>query len=175
MNLSRVADIVARARQRPGRVRQALLFGHTPSLRRRRTIATLSALAMADAALVTLSQMGVVRRLPDPPLKIFDSHAVTTSKPAYLLGVPDAALATCNYALNLVLASAGGSRRGGRSRVWSSVLLASCVGGAIGAAGYLADMLFDQRRLCGYCLGAIGINFALLPLAWNDWRAARTA
>lgn len=173
MNLQSVASAVRRVGEKQEHVRQSLLFGHTPSLRRRRSIAALSTVAIVDSALVTLSQMGAVRRLPDPPLKFFDSNAVTHSKPAYLFGLPDAALATCNYTLNLVLASAGGSRRAGRSRAWSALLLANCVGGAIGALGYLADMLFDQKRLCTYCLTAIGINFALVPLALSEWRAAQ--
>lgn len=166
--MSGVREGLARVSEKRDRVRLALIYGNTRSLKRRRAIAGLSALALADAALVALNQMRALPRLPDPPLRIFDSNAVMRSRPAYIFGVPDAALATCNYAANLVFASAGGSARAGRSKLWSWALLANCLGGAIGAASYLADMLLRERRLCGYCLTAIGINFALLPLAWRE-------
>ncbi|MCW8141412.1 MAG: hypothetical protein KIT58_21120 [Planctomycetota bacterium] len=69
-------------------LRKALREGRSPSLARRRGVAALSALAMIDAGLVALQQMGAVR-LPDPPGP-FDTDAVVGSREAYVFGAPDA-------------------------------------------------------------------------------------
>jgi uncharacterized membrane protein len=157
------------------RVRRAQLLRSTSrSLRRRRWIARLSALALVDTALVALRQLGAIRHLPDLPLSWIDSNAVTTSLPAYLFGTPDAALAAGSYAFNLIAAGAGegGKRTSRASKMRSLLLAANALGGAIGAAGYLWNMLTKRKRLCPYCLATIALNFALLPIAALEARAA---
>jgi uncharacterized membrane protein len=121
-------------------VRSALQGPATRSLRRRRWIATLSAMALADAAVIALHQIGTIRRLPDLRGQLFQSNAVTTSKLAFPLGVPDAAIGTVFYALNLVAAAAGGTRGKGRSRFWSWVLAGNAIGGAVAASAFVADV-----------------------------------
>jgi uncharacterized membrane protein len=150
---------------RAGRVRAELQRGASPSLRRRRRIALLSSLALADAALVALRQMGAVRHLPDLPGRAFDSDAVTGSAAAYVLGAPDAAVACGAFALNLVAASAGGSRRSGRRPRWSWLLLAAVAAESAGAVAYLGDMIFREKRACPYCLVSMALTWAMLPLA----------
>src|SRR5438309_1207482 len=59
----------------------------------RRAIAGLAGFAAADFLLGSLYQLGVVRRLPDVPLRGFDSAAVMSSPAAHPLGIPDAPIA----------------------------------------------------------------------------------
>lgn len=141
-----------------------------PSLRRRRWLSVLGAAGLVDAAIMGLYQMGVIRRLPDPPLPHFDSNAVVGSRAAYVLGAPDATLGALQLAATLVLAGAGGTRKSGRSR-WLGVLLGlSTLGGAVGAAAYLYDMIAKQKRACAYCIPAAAISFAMLPLGLAELR-----
>jgi uncharacterized membrane protein len=152
--------------------RTALLRSTSPSLRRRRWIARLSALALVDTALVALRQLGAIRHLPDVPGRLIDSNAVTTSLPAYLLGTPDAAVAAGSYAFNLIAAGAVRTSRTGRRALWPLLLVANTLGGAAGAAAYLWNMMIRRKRLCLYCIAAIAMNFTLLPLAALECRAA---
>ncbi len=152
---------------RAGRLRAEFQRRDSPSLRRRRWIAGLSAIGLADSGLVALHQMGALP-LPDLPGRAFDSNAVTTSRPAYVFGVPDAALAAVAFSVSLVAASAGASRRAGRSRWWDRLLALNAAGVAAGALGYLADMLLVERRLCPYCLTSFAVSVACLPLALRE-------
>ena len=52
---------------------------------------------------VTLYQVGVVRQLPDPPLRIFDSERITMSKAAHPLGIPDGFLGIASFGVTLGL------------------------------------------------------------------------
>ena len=138
------------------------------SHRRRRRLAVMAAIALADAAYVSLYQIGILRRVPDLPMKSFDSNKVMRSKSAYLLGLPDAVVAVSFYGLVLTLASVKANRFF-RHRRHRSALLAGVVGaGSLASLGYLADMLFRQRRLCLYCLGAIGLTLGMAPLSLRE-------
>ncbi len=147
------------------RVRAALQGSASPSLKRRRRIAVLSAIALADAALMALHQIGAIQRLPDLPGKMFQANRVTTSKPGFPFGVPDSAIAAVLYSLNLIAASAGGTRRTGRARIWSLLLGGSALGTVLGTAVNLWVMVARQKRICLYCLLAAAMNLAIAPLA----------
>src|SRR5688572_20959833 len=111
----------------------------------RRAIVLLSATGIGISIVVALRQLGVFRRLPDLPGKLFQANAITTSPAAYPLGVPDAIPAIALYATNIVAASGSGR--------WRRRLLAlTAIGGAGAAAGYLHEMVVRQRRVCVYCL-----------------------
>lgn len=163
------SGLLDRLRSKAGVVQAELQNGSSRSLRRRRWVAFLSSAALVDSVVVALRQMGAVRHLPDPPLRVFDSDTVTTSRAAYIFGTPDAALAAGAYALNLVAASAGGTHRSGRHPLWSLALMLLVTGEAVGAAGYLREMVVRQRRVCPYCLAAIAISFVLLPLGMLNY------
>ncbi|HEX9103531.1 MAG TPA: vitamin K epoxide reductase family protein, partial [Polyangia bacterium] len=93
---------------------------------RRRWIARLAALGLVDAAAMSLLQTGSIRRLPDLPLRGFDSQRVVSSPAAYVLGVPDATLGAAQYAGTLVLASLVDTPRL-RRRGWWPLLLGAVV------------------------------------------------
>ena len=124
----------------------------------RKRIATLAAGLAAEFALIGLRQYGVIKKLPDLPIRGFDSNAVITSPRAYPLGIPDSALAVTGLGGIIALATAR------RPRKWLDRLLAGAVAvAAAGATYYLAEMIVRQRRLCAYCLvGAAGM-FAMVP------------
>lgn len=154
-----------------GAIRSALRSpGGDRSLRRRRWLTALGALGLVDAAMMALYQLGVVRRLPDLPLPHFDSNAVVGSRAAYVLGTPDATLGALQLAATLALAGAGGTRKSGRSPWLGVALGASTIGGAIGAAAYLYDMIAREKKACAYCIPATAISFAMLPLGLAELR-----
>jgi uncharacterized membrane protein len=151
-------------------IRRELRKGKSESLDRRRQIALLSAIGVADMGIISLYQIGVIRKLPDLPGNIFDSNKVNASKSAYVMGLPDGPVSLGLYALNMILASAKGSHRTGRSP-WLDFLLAGAVIGSVsGTVTYLYEMIFKQKKACPYCLVAAGLNFAMLPLVFKEAR-----
>ena len=98
-------------------IRRELRDGRSPSLRRRRWIGTLAALGLADFAIISLYQIGVIRHLPDIPGKVFDSDKVNASHKAYAMGLPDGTTgAALNFAMVPFVAKevAGAARAIGR-------------------------------------------------------------
>lgn len=154
-------------------IRDALRNKRTPELRRRRTIAALCAAGLVDFAIISLYQVGALRRLPDLPGRIFDSNAVNASRKAFALGLPDGPIGATHYALTLVLAAIGGTWRTGRRPLFAYLLGVSALGGIVAALDYLRDMLFVQKRVCPYCVVGAGLNLALFPLALSEVRDAR--
>lgn len=158
-------------------IRKELRKGKSESLHRRRQIALLSAIGAVDFSIISLYQVGVIRSLPDLPGKIFDSNKVNASQSAYQMGLPDGPVSLGMYALNMILASAKGSHRTGRSP-WYDFLLAGAVLASVGGTvTYLYDMAFKQKKVCPYCLVGAGVNFAMLPLvlkeARDSWKVFR--
>jgi uncharacterized membrane protein len=129
----------------------------------RRRIAALAAGLAGDFALIGMRQYGAIRKLPDLPIRPFDSNAVITSPSAYPLGIPDSALAVTGLGAIITLATAR-RRPGRRLNRWLDRMLATAVGvGVAGTFHYLYTMIVKQRRLCAYCLvGAAGF-FAMVP------------
>jgi len=143
-------------------VQEELTSGRSASLSARRRIAALAAGLAAEFALLGMRQYGVIRKLPDPPIKGFDSNAVLTSRAAYPFGIPDSALAVAGLGGIIALATARGSTRTGRGR-WLDLMLAGAVTiGCAGATYYLAQMA-RQKRLCAYCLVSATGFFAMVP------------
>jgi uncharacterized membrane protein len=148
-----------------GALRDELVRGRSPRLRRRRALIVIAALAAVDAIVVGLRQTGVLRRLPEPPGRIWDSNGIVTSRAAYVLGVPDAPLGALGFVTVMVLASRLGDARRGRRPLVALALFGTASVAAAGAALYLRDMIFDKKRLCPYCLFTAASSFALVALA----------
>ncbi|MFZ6013754.1 MAG: vitamin K epoxide reductase, partial [Bacteroidota bacterium] len=68
-------------------IRDALRDKQSDDLDRRRKIITLSAIGLLDFSIISLYQTGVIKKLPDFRLPIFDSNKVNASKEAYQFGV----------------------------------------------------------------------------------------
>ena len=141
-------------------------------MRRRRRIGALAAAGMADFAIISLYQMGNIRSLPDLPGRVFDSNGVNASEKAYASGVPDGTTGAALYAANLMLASAGGSRRSGRKPILDLLLAGSVAAGVVGAAQYLYNMARKQEKACLYCITGAALNAAMVPPAYAEARDA---
>lgn len=140
-------------------IRNELLHGESPDLELRRKLIALSALGLVDFSIISLYQTGILKKLPDLPGKLFDSNKVNAAKDAYLFGVPDGPVSAAVYAVTMILSAAGGSRRTGRKPALDVLLGAAVLGNAAGAAYYLANMVFKQKKICLYCLTGAAINF----------------
>ena len=155
-------------------VRRELTGRHAGAhLRRRRRMGIAATVGVLASLVVSLRQLGIVRRLPEPPGRIWDTGAVTTSGAAFVLGMPDGPVG----ALGFVLALVGAGRLAGappQRRPWTA-LSSLAVGGAsaVGAALYLRDMFLREKKLCPYCLTTAAASFALLALSLPEGRALR--
>ncbi|MCO5168752.1 MAG: hypothetical protein M9894_20625 [Planctomycetes bacterium] len=149
-------------------IREALRNDRSTSMVRRRRIALLAALGLADFALISLYQTGVIRHLPDLPGRLFDSDQVNASHKAYAWGLPDGTTGAMLYALTLMLATAGGTRATGRPP-FLSLVMGGVVGvGVVGALDYLRDMVFEQRRVCLYCVTGAALNLGMGAIAARE-------
>lgn len=112
-------ELIQRNKQKSEALGSGLRHGSFKSLRRRRGIFGLFLAASASMSVIALYQLGILRRVPEPPLRRFDSDNITGSAKAYsLLATPDAVLAMGSYALTMTLAAMG-SRQGERTTVAS--------------------------------------------------------
>ena len=127
----------------------------------RRKIAALSALGLLDFSLISLYQLGVIKRLPDLPFKIFDSNKVNASKNAQVMGLPDGTVSLTLYAANMVLA-AGALKAKKRGNTFDWLLGAATLGQAAGGAYYLYKMAAVEKKVCLYCVTGALLNFATL-------------
>lgn len=140
-------------RNSPQRLREELQEGDTPDLRRRRGIVALSLIGMASMAAVTLYQMGLIRHLPDPPLRRFDSDRVNASDTAYQYGVPDGTLTLAGHATNAAMAAFGGVRRAAE-QPWAPIAASGKAGleAAVAAKYLFYQMPVVEKKWCGYCI-----------------------
>lgn len=152
----------------PSAISRALRKDNTPALRRKRKVVALSALGLLDFSIISLYQTGVIPHMPDLPGSLFDSDYVNGSDEAYQMGAPDAPISAMVYGLNMVLATAGGTQKTGRSPVFDLLLGASLTANAAGGASYLFNMVTKQKKVCLYCVIGAVINFATLAIAWPD-------
>ncbi|AKD05361.1 vitamin K epoxide reductase family protein [Pontibacter korlensis] len=127
----------------------------------RRDIAALSALGLINFSLISLFQLGYIRKMPDLPGKVFDTRKVNTSKEAVLLGMPDGVVSLGAYTATMALATAA-TRFRKPSRVLDVAMGGVVLGQALGGALYLINMATVQKRACIYCIAGAAINFASL-------------
>ena len=156
--------------QRVKGIRDSLRSKDSLSLRRRRKIITLAALGAMDFTLISLYQTGIIKRLPDLPLKVLDSNAVNASTKAYQTGLPDGTSGLTMYGLIMMLAAYGGGIKSERNRPVNLALLLIISAGSAGALQYLYDMVIKQKKACLYCIAGAVVNFKMLPLAWSEYK-----
>jgi len=159
----------------PQTVRQDLQTGRSAGLRRRRAIVGLSLLGLCSMGMVSLYQMGLLRHLPDPPLRRFHADKVNASFRAYQYGVPHGALSMTAHALNILLAAIGGRGRA-RQVPWVPVIAAgkAAAEAAMAAKTVLHQMPAVERAWCSYHLvdavAHVGTFLLTLPDAWQALR-----
>jgi uncharacterized membrane protein len=145
---------------------------NSPAVVDRRNIAALAAAGLIDFSFISLSQLGFIKHLPDPPGKIFDSDKVNSSPDAVLLGIPDAPISLFMYASTVLLATAG-NRKTRFSKYFDLLMGGIVVGQAAGAAHYMYTMAKDQKKVCIYCVAGALINFATLKPLYDLFKTYR--
>lgn len=132
------------------------------------------AIAFCSAALVSLVpvvlvQLRVIKHLPDPPGRIFDSKAIVTSKGAYRLGIPDGVLGLGSYSVTLLLLiSATPSRPLVRGLLRGKLLLDGAV-----AARKARGQMKKFGRLCSWCMGTALATAGMVYFARKGREAQR--
>ncbi|MDP9444041.1 MAG: vitamin K epoxide reductase family protein [Actinomycetota bacterium] len=162
-------------------VSDALRRGSSGDLTRRRGVAGLALTAIGSFLAVAAYQHGLVRHLPDPPGRWFDSDAVDASGEAYAAGrMPDAALGIASYAVTLALAGMGDAERAREHPMWPLAMAGKVGLDAVGAVFLTLEQVTKHKRICTYCTAASAATLAMVPLvvpearrAWVTWRARR--
>lgn len=149
----------------PAALRNYLQDGIDTNLSLRRGAVAVSLLGIAMMAATTLLQMGLVKRLPDPPRGNFDTKKVNSSDEAYSYGGPDSPIAITGHGVNMVLASMGGPDRAQR-HPWLPVIAALVASAqATTAAKYLFySMPKVDKAWCPYCIVDALTHFATVAL-----------
>jgi hypothetical protein len=78
------------------------------NMRRRRAVIGLSSLGATSLGLIAWYQTGIIKHLPEPPLRYLDAGEVDASPEAYeWLSPPDAVLGVASYGATMTLAAMG--------------------------------------------------------------------
>jgi uncharacterized membrane protein len=157
---------------------RALREGSSPELKRRRWVFGLSLVGMVAGQIVSLFQMGVIRRLADLPVRPFDANRVDAAPYAYSrLQTPDGALMMVTYAITAVLAAAGGPDRARRDPALPIAMALKTGYDSATCVKLAMEEWRDTRALCGYCQTATVaslLSFAIaLPEALRAVRHLR--
>lgn len=104
--------------------------------------------ALATLVPVGLYQTGMIPRLPDPPMSLFESERIVMSNAAHPLGIPDALLGLASFGTTLTLAIL--ARRHSRAkRLLGAKLILDAAAAAFNAGRQV--LLFG--KLCSWCTG----------------------
>lgn len=134
-------------------------------MRRRRGTVGVSLLGIGAMAFTSMLQMGMIRRLPDPPIRRFDTKRVNLSDEAFSYGGPDSPIVILMHAVNMVLATTGGADRA-RHHPWLPLLAATLSGAqsAMAAKYLFYQMPYVDEAYCPYCMVDALAHFATLGL-----------
>lgn len=150
----------------PRRLSHELREQYSADLTRRRWIVGLSFVGAALGKVVGLYQMGIIRRLPDPPFEVFDSTRVDASDYAFKrMQTPDALLMVASYATTAILAGAGGKDRASSNPALPIALAAKTVADAAVALKLGREEWQENKALCAYCQGATLVSLISVALA----------
>lgn len=150
----------------PTQLSRELREGQSPELTNRRWIVGLSLLGAAAGQIVSLYQTGIIKHLPDPPIRIFNSDKVDASDYAYKrLQTPDALMMVVTYGLTAWLAGAGGKNRA-ETQPWIPVAMGAKVLTDVATNLKLAQEEWSENKaFCAYCQAASVLSMASVALA----------
>lgn len=120
----------------------------TPQLKDDRVVVGSCCLALATLAPVALYQTGILPRLPDPPLRLFDSKRITTSDAAHPLGIPDGLLGLASFGSTLALALLARRHQTAKQLLGAKLTL-----DASAAAFSAGRQVVSFGKLCSWCTG----------------------
>jgi hypothetical protein len=143
------------------------------TIRRRRGIVGLCAFSSAVLGGIALFQVGILKRLPDPPLPCFHADDVNGSARAYsLMRTPDALLGMASYAVTGCLAGMGKQDRWKTAR-WIPLAMGAK---AICDAGMAGKLSVEQGTKFGkfsiWSLLVAGATFGTLALSMPEFKRA---
>ena len=122
---------------------------------------------------VALYQLGILKKLPEPPGKFFDTGKVNGSGEAYsILSTPDAFLGLSSYAVTAALVGMGPEDRA-RTQPWIPIGMGLKLLGDAAMAGKLT--LDECRKFRAFSLWSVFTAVATwtaLPLALPEVKAA---
>ncbi len=104
--------------------------------------------ALATLAPVALYQSGILPRLPDPPLRVFDSQQITTSGAAHLFGIPDGWLGLASFGTTFILAILAKRHPTAKKLLGAKLTL-----DASAAAFNATRQVVSFGKLCSWCTG----------------------
>jgi hypothetical protein len=142
-------------------------------MQHRRAAALLTLLGMASLGAIALYQVGVFKRLPEPPLSVLDAEKVNGSPEAYgIFDTPDAVLGLGSYAATLGLTAMGGAKRA-HTHPWIGLALAAkSLLDSLQAASLTRKSWIRFRGFSLYSLITALSTFLVLPLVLPEARAA---
>lgn len=160
-------------RPSPRQLSHQLRKEHDPHLHRRRWLVGLSFGGAFLGKVISLYQMGMLKRLPDLPLPHFEANRIDASAYAYQrVQTPDGLLMVASYATTAALAGAGGRDRA-RTDPYLPLALAGKTLIDAGVALKLGrDEWKSHRAVCGYCQAATLLSLASVALAVPEALAA---
>lgn len=137
----------------PRAMRRTLRDSDAPEIILRRGVIGASLIGLACMGVIALFQGGLLRHLPDPPLKDFHSDDVNASDTAFGWGMPDSPISIVSHAVNLALATLGAEDRAQTDPWLPLSATAAATPAAVTSAGYLFyEMPVKQRGWCPYCI-----------------------
>ena len=154
------------------KLRRELQESESSDMNLRRAVIGLSLLGMGAMTAVTLLQIGIVKHLPDPPFKDFDSDKVNSSDTAYGLGVPDGTLSLASLAANIPLAALGGENRAEEMPLVPFIAAAKSTVEAAAAGWYFYQMPAKEGKWCGYCIAGAIANLGIAALTLTEAKRA---
>lgn len=147
--------------------------GDDDELRRRRGVIALSLTAAGVLGVIGLFQSGIIRKVPDLPVKGFDASRINRSDQAYqVLSTPDAFLGLVSYGVTAALAAMGGPDRARRLPWVPIALAAKATADAAVAAKLSRDQPTRFKAFSAPSLLASLCTFCVLPLVLPDARRA---
>jgi uncharacterized membrane protein len=143
-----------------------LRTGTSAHLQRRRWNIGLSMVGTVAAQIAAFYQVGMIKRLPDPPVALFDSDRVDASDYAHKrFDTPDGFLMLINYALIATLAAAGGEDRARIMPLLPIATLAKTLLDSSSAVRLGFEEWGDNQALCAYCQAATLASLASVAFA----------
>ncbi len=144
----------------------------SPEMRDRRAAFTLTLAATGLLGMLSLFQLGAIRRLPDLRARRFQAEAVSSSGEGYLFETPDAALGVFSYAVTMLLVAAGPADRG-RTKPWlPGLAFAKSFFDSANASRLVRIQFRDLHYYCIWCLSISALTFATLPFTADELRLA---
>lgn len=161
------------SRLTPAELGRDLRHGYSVFLNRRRSIIGLSFFSCAVLGTIAFYQIGILKKLPEPRLKRFDSAQVHGSGEAYsMLETPDAFLGLASYAVTATLAGMGSENRS-QTHPWMALAMcAKLLADALMAGKLTLDELRKFKAFSLWSAVTAVATWTALPLAFPETRAA---